>query len=87
MSNSDNEIDLLANYIDKVDYSATFHDIAGDRKHSIAMVAGDRLKILNDLLCTIHKDEGQRIKEVGYKQAAYEAVKIAAELVKAGDEE
>ena len=81
MSNADNEIDLLANYIDKVDYSSTFHDIAGERRHSIAMVAGDRLKMLNDLLCAIHRDGGQYISEHGYKKATSEAVKITANLV------
>lgn len=74
------EIDLLANYIDKVDYANTFHDIAGERRHSIAMVAGDRLKMLNDLLCTIHRDEGQYIAEHGYKKATEEALTIAAKL-------
>ena len=85
MSNLDNEIDLLSNYIDKVDYSNVFHDIAGDRKHSIAMVAGDRMNMLNDLLCTIHRDGGQYIAEYGYKKATEDALTIVAKLVHGGD--
>lgn len=85
MDNKEIEIDLLLNYIDKVDYSGSFHDIAGERKHSLAMIAGDRLKMLNDLLCTIHRDGGQYISEHGYKKATEDAVKIAAELVQAGN--
>lgn len=85
MSNAENEIDLLANYIDKVDYSTTFHDIAGERKHSIAMVAANRLKMLNDLLCTVHRDGGQYIFEHGYKKATEDALKIVAKLVHQDD--
>jgi hypothetical protein len=81
----ENEIDLLANYIDKVDYANTFHDIAGERKHSIAKIAGDRLKMLNDLLCTIHRDGGQYIAEHGYKKATEDALTIASRLVQEGE--
>ena len=81
MSSKEIEVDLLANYIDKVDYANTFHDIAGERKHSIAKVAGDRLNMLNDLLCTIHRDGGQYIAEHGYKKATEDALKTAARLV------
>lgn len=85
MESKEFEVDLLANYIDKVDYSNTFHDIAGGRKHSIAMVAGDRLKMLNDLLCAIYRDGGQYISEHGYKKATDDALTIASRLVQEGD--
>ena len=78
-------VDLLARYIDKVDYTNTFHDIAGERKHSIAMVAGDRLQMLNDLLCTVHRAGGQYIAEHGYKKATEDAMKIIASLVQQDD--
>lgn len=85
MDSKEVDVDLLANYIDKVDYANTFHDIAGERKHSIAMVAGDRMKMLNDLLCTIHRDGGQYIAEHGYKKATKDALTIVAKLVQDGD--
>lgn len=80
MDNKEIEIDLLANYIDKVDYSRVFQDIAGERKHSLAMIAGDRMKMLNDLLCAIHGDIGQCIAEYGYKKATEEALNIVSKL-------
>ena len=40
------------------------------------MVVSDRLKMLNDLLCTIHGDGGQCIAEHGYKKATEDAMKI-----------
>ena len=81
MSDEHNEIELLSNYIDKVDYANTFYSIAGERKHSIAMVAGDRLKMLNDLLCKIHRDSGQYIAENGYKKSTDDALVIVCDLI------
>lgn len=75
---------LACELFDKTSFENTLREIGGDKVHSVAIIAADRHKMLDDLLCTIHRDGGHRIKEVGYKQATVEAVKIAANLVQAG---
>jgi methylmalonyl-CoA mutase cobalamin-binding subunit len=72
---------LACQHFEKTDYEGTLRDIGGERPHSIAAIAADRHKMLNDLLCTVHRDGGHKIKEIGYRKATEEAIAIIAELV------
>ena len=71
---------LACQHFEKTDYEGTLRGIGGDRPHSIAAIAADRHKMLNDLLCTVHRDGGHRIKEVGYRKATNEAIDIISKL-------
>lgn len=71
---------LACQFFEKTDYEGTLRSIGGDRPHSVAAIAADRHKMLNDLLFIVHQDSGNRIKEVGYLKATNEAIDIISKL-------
>lgn len=75
------EIDLTTSAIDKTDYQRRLSDISKDSPHALSSIAGQRHKMLNDLLCTIHRDGGQYINEHGYEKATADAISLVAKLV------
>ena len=77
----DNKDCLACQHFEKTNYENTLRDIGGERPHSIVAIAADRHKMLNDLLCTIHRDGGHRISDIGYKKATEEAMSIVSTLL------
>ena len=75
------EIDLTLHMIDKTDYARRLSSISKDNPHALSSIAGSRHKMLNDLLCTIHRDGGQYIENNGYEKATKDALNIISNLV------
>lgn len=75
------EIDLTTSAIDKIDYQRRLSDISKDNPHALSSIAADRHKMLNDILCTVHRDGGHYIEINGYEKATKDAINIIAELV------
>lgn len=75
------EIDLTLAMIDKKDYEKMLIGISNDNPHALSSIAGKRHKMLNDLLCTVHRDGGHYINEHGYEKASKDAIEIISKLV------
>lgn len=71
--------DLRLKHLDTINLKNQLENISTS-EYSTAAELARRHKMLDDLLCTIHRDGGHRISEVGYKQATSEAVEIASKL-------
>lgn len=75
------EIDLTTSMIDKIDYQRRLSDISNGNPHALSSIAGSRHKMLNDLLCTVHRDGGQYIEINGYEKATKDAINIISKKV------
>lgn len=77
-------MNLTEKHLDFVNFESRLKDIGGGRSESLATIAAERHRMLNELLCIIHRDGGHRLSDVGYTQAFNEAISIVSKAVQHG---
>lgn len=76
--------DIKLRHLDMISLKQQLENISTS-EYSTAAELARRHKMLDDLLCTIHRDGGHKIAEVGYLKATEEAIAIVSKAVQNGD--
>ena len=70
------DVDLNLSDKDNTNMQHRLSKINHGNPYAMSSIAADRHRMLNELLCVIHRDGGQYIAKNGYKKSVNDAVEI-----------